>query len=65
MVNVSTLGASIQRLPESYHLAQLYPYRSSKVNPLWLAASMAKALGLTVVLSHTWTSQSDQTTGEY
>ncbi|CAF93044.1 unnamed protein product [Tetraodon nigroviridis] len=44
VVNVSTLGASIQRLPESYHLAQLYPYRSSKAALNMLSSCLALEL---------------------
>lgn len=31
VINVSTLGASITKMPENFHLAQIVPYRSSKV----------------------------------
>lgn len=41
VINVSTLGASIDKLPENFHLAQLYAYRSSKVTKrlAWLNRS--------------------------
>lgn len=34
VINVSTLGASLGKMPESFHIAQLFAYRSSKVN-IW------------------------------
>lgn len=33
VINVSTLGGSFEMLSENFHLAQIYPYRCSKVDP--------------------------------
>lgn len=32
VINVSTLGASLDKLPENFDIAQMFSYRCSKVN---------------------------------
>lgn len=37
VINISTLAASNEKLPENFHMAQMYAYRASKV--LWTSTN--------------------------